>query len=371
MTSTQHNKENVKWGILPISRDELNLRVTLKCGQSFRWKEIGADEWIGVIRDSIVTLTQTDDTVLHQFLPSKGADIEKLILEDYFQLKIILAPLYNEWGLPDHSLNKQFKSSGFGLKGVRLIRQDPLECLYSFICSSNNNIGRITKMVNSLCANYGTMIDEVNGDKYYSFPTIAQLSAATEDELREAGFGYRAKFIVHTTKQLQENPEGWLDSLRAASREDAQKHLTSLMGVGQKVADCVSLFSLDKLDIVPVDTHIWTVAQKHMTTLKGKSLTTKLYKDIGDFFRDRFGLLAGWAHTVLFAAELPAFQHMIKTTTTIKIKNEDSNSSSTQTTTTTTITTIKIKSEDNNDNSNKENDTPQIPLSKRRRTKKL
>jgi N-glycosylase/DNA lyase len=189
---------------------------------------------------------------------------------------------------------------------------------FSFICSSNNNIGRIAKMVEFLCS-HGTLIGEVEGEKYYEFPTIAQLLNIDESILRNAGFGYRARFIVQTAKQLSEYTPEWLYNLRSSTIEEAQKCLMNLMGVGKKVADCVCLFSLDKLDIVPVDTHIWTIAQKHMPSIKkSKTLTAKNYNDIGDFFRERFGPFAGWAHTVLFAADLPQFKY----TTTLSIKTD-------------------------------------------------
>ena len=98
-------------------------------------------------------------------------------------------------------------------------------------------------MVNYLCESYGTLIGEVEGIKYYAFPTLTQLSLACEEDLREAGFGYRAKFIVHTSKQLHGHPHGWLEALRNSPREEAQKNLTTLMGVGQKgIIACTHLY---------------------------------------------------------------------------------------------------------------------------------
>jgi N-glycosylase/DNA lyase len=269
------------------------------------------DGWVGVIADSIVMIRQTESELFYKFYPPKSESDEQGILKDYFQLNHSLSSFYDTWGGQEHSLNKQFKYAASGLKGVRLLRQDPRECLFSFICSSNNNIGRITKMVEFLCS-HGTLIGEIEGQKYYEFPTIAQLSTIAENTLREAGFGYRARFIVQTAKQLSEYTKEWLYNLRSSTREEAQKNLMTLMGVGQKVADCVCLFSLDKLDIVPVDTHIWSIAQKHMPSIKkSRTLTSKNYSDIADFFRERFGIFAGWAHTVLFAADLPQFKNTI------------------------------------------------------------
>jgi hypothetical protein len=75
-----------------------------------------------------------------------------------------------------------------------------------------------------------------------------------------------------------------------------------------QVADCIALFSLDKFDLVPVDTHVWQISQRYMPSLKGKSLNPRLHAEIAAFWREKFGRFAGWAHTVLFAAELAAFK---------------------------------------------------------------
>jgi len=89
------------------------------------------------------------------------------------------------------------------------------------------------------------------------------------------------------------------------SRLDAHEFLEQLPGVGPKVASCVSLFSLDKHDDIPVDTHIWQIANRDFgMDLHGKSLTKRIYKQIGDLFRDKFGHYAGWAHQVMFIADL-------------------------------------------------------------------
>jgi len=298
-----------EWKMLQVHAAELNLSVTLLCGQSFRWREVGKDTWAGVIENSMVTLKQDEhDHIKFKFHPAGDHAKHEAILRDYFQLSHSLATLYPIWAGPKHSINELFKKSASRLTGVRILRQPPLECLFSFICSSNNNIKRITKMVDSLCATYGTFLGEVGEHKFYTFPTLAQLSGVDEETLRELGFGYRAKYIVQTTQQLRGYDKNWLENLRKSSRAEAQKNLITLMGVGRKVADCVSLFCLDKLDVVPVDTHIFTMAQKHMPTLKGKSLNSTIYDEINSFFRERFGELAGWAHTVLFAGDLAQFQ---------------------------------------------------------------
>lgn len=127
---------------------------------------------------------------------------------------------------------------------------------------------------------------------------------ATEEDLREMSFGYRAKYIAAAAKAVSENGgEEWLQGLRKVAREDAKTALLSLTGVGPKVADCISLFSLDHLDVVPVDTHVWQMALKYMPGFTASATPNpKLHPQINQFFINKFGDKAGWAHTILFSS---------------------------------------------------------------------
>ena len=152
------------------------------------------------------------------------------------------------------------------------------------------------------------MDGEPLGD-FYSFPTVDQLRAATEEDLREMGFGYRAKFIAGSVSALIAK-EGGADSHLSKLRNDctykeAQADLATLPGVGPKVAACACLFSLDKHDAIPVDTHVWQLAVEHYCReLEGKSLTPKIMDAVEDAIAAVFGAYAGWAHNTLFIAEL-------------------------------------------------------------------
>lgn len=143
---------------------------------------------------------------------------------------------------------------------------------------------------------------------FYTFPTLEQLKAATEEELRANGFGYRAKFITGSVAALSAKAGGgehWLKNLRNVPYEKASEELCTLPGIGPKVAACICLFSLDKHEAIPVDTHVWQIAIRHYTPeLKGKSLTKRVNQKIEDAMRERFGEYAGWAHNVLFISEL-------------------------------------------------------------------
>lgn len=227
------------------------------------------------------------------------------IIKDYFNLPTKLSDLYLQWSEKDPHF-KKIASAEF--HGIRILRQDPWENLCCFICSTNNNIKRISQMVENLCLHFGDYISEYDGIKYYDFPSPMQLAdPSVEIKLRQLGFGYRAKYIQKTAQMISEHPEGTLSlvRLREVSYQDAHKALLQYVGVGPKVADCVCLMSLDKHDCVPVDTHVWQIAQRDYKFGRNyKTLTKTAYEAVGDFFRNTWGEYAGWAHSVLFTADL-------------------------------------------------------------------
>jgi 8-oxoguanine DNA-glycosylase Ogg len=300
---------------------ELRLEHTLPTGQSFRWRAAGEGEFRGVVGARAVALRQLAGDVEYLVL-ARGAGAaasgDAAALADYFNLSTPLAPLAARWAAAD----ARFAALAPHLPGARMLRQDPVECLLSFVCSQNNHISRIHGMVSKLAARYGTPLvveggaAPLNGGahvsteapEFHAFPTLEQLGAATEEELRAAGFGYRAKFIVGAVAQLAAQEGGgaaWLRGLRAAPAADAAAALTALPGVGPKVAACVALFALDKHGAIPVDVHVWSLAQRYYAPqLRGKSLTPKLHGVVQEAFQGVFGEYAGWAHNTLFIGEL-------------------------------------------------------------------
>lgn len=200
------------------------------------------------------------------------------LLQRYLNLSADLTSLYAQWSAADAN----FRAKAPRFTGVRVLRQDAWEALVGFVCSSNNNIARISQMVHRLCAHYGPLIGTyAGGEPYHDFPEPCSLAGEhVEAELRALGFGYRARYISETARMIvrkeQEEP-GWLEGLRnpeapvlaaAMSRSAgemaeggregyrrAHAQLLALQGVGPKVADCVCLMGLGWGEAVPVDTH--------------------------------------------------------------------------------------------------------------------
>ncbi|KAI8442040.1 hypothetical protein MSG28_005681 [Choristoneura fumiferana] len=227
---------------------------------------------------------------------------------------------YKEWSEAD----ELFKSAGQQFYGVRMLAQEPVENLFSFICSQNNHISRISSMVEKLCTQYGEEICSHEGTTYFSFPEVQKLcEPKVEAQLRKLGFGYRAKFIQKSAEQIVEwGGEDWFRTLQDMKYKDAKEELMKLHGIGPKVADCICLMSLNHLEALPVDTHVYQIAaQNYLPHLRGKkNVTDKMYMEIGDHFRKLYGDMAGWAHTVLFCADLKKFQQNGKEDESVKPK---------------------------------------------------
>jgi N-glycosylase/DNA lyase len=332
---------------LEIPPHELRPSATLTTGQSFVWKPVvdenaesetaeaqssalsawgshDATEWVGVIRigsdlSVVMAIRETPETTLFRPLSPCPSNMDlKSLLWDYFQLKDSLGELYASWSKADRRLETIAKC----IPGVRILDQDPFECLISFICSSNNNIPRITKMVNAIRREYGEpLLTEADGspEALYSFPSVdTLLELATDEGLRQkCGLGYRSKYIMETLQTLKEKGgERYLHELRQISDPlEVQTKLCEFCGVGRKVADCTALFSLRQEDAIPVDVHVWNIARRDYDEdgqlAQIKSLTPTTYRQVGDVFRRRFPNKSGWAHSLLFVAELPSFRPVL------------------------------------------------------------
>jgi N-glycosylase/DNA lyase len=275
-----------------------NLDVTLCCGQVFRWDKKG-DWWYGVVGDRVFKVRQNGAE-----LAFAGAD-EALVVR-YFGLDDDLQKISAEIGRDEH-----IRKALSAFWGLRLIRQEPWECLISYICATYKNIPAIRHMLLQLSRKFGekTVFD---GCEFFTFPTPERLACATAKRLAECGLGYRAKYVHATSKRIFEN-DFELERLRQLPYLRAKKQLCSLAGVGPKVADCVLLFSLGKTEAFPVDRWVERVilnqyAQQLQPELARKlaqreGLTNSEYAKLNAFGRQYFGKYAGYAQEYLYHYE--------------------------------------------------------------------
>ena len=200
-SQTHHNptkKLKSKWVPLNLTQSELSLPLTFPTGQTFRWKQTGPLQYTGVVDSHLVSLThlQNGDVsyCLHHTTTSETSARSALL--DFLNVGISLSEIWEVFSASD----PRFAELACHLGGARVLRQDPLECLIQFLCSSNNNIKRITKMVDFV-SSLGTYLGTVEGLQFHQFPSLDQLASVSEDQLRQAGFGYRLVAVI-----LQLNP---------------------------------------------------------------------------------------------------------------------------------------------------------------------
>ncbi|XP_063696513.1 N-glycosylase/DNA lyase [Culicoides brevitarsis] len=328
----------MSWKKIVVPKNELNLRLTLLGGQSFRWKEVENETFIGVFANILWKLKQNDDSLLYKIegetncdeiylkmklnttKPPKKAKSKQFyedvhyenLLRCYLRLDVNLQDLCQKWKKAHPHFTEITNLTNHEFLGVRQLNQAVTENIISFICSQNNNIKRISSLVSKFCELYGTKIANCEGDDWYSFPNIADLKdSKMEEKLRASSFGYRARYIAKCTEEIKEKGEiEWYSKLQNLSYKEAHAELLTLTGIGPKVADCICLMSLGHLDSIPVDTHVFQIAKAHyLPSLKPtKSISSKVYEEIKDTFREIYGPYAGWAQTIMFCADLKQFQ---------------------------------------------------------------
>lgn len=259
-------------------------------GQTFRWRRVTPDEWIGADGPNWYRVFVRTDAYE---IESNGqrSDFEALFRLDW-DGRLVESELIGA-GPELAGLVEQ-------VRGLRVMRMaSASEVVASFLCAANNHIPRITSMVEKLAAFGEPFEDEA---RLFRFPNWEAIASVPETRLRELGFGYRSPFIVAAAKELaKRGGEGYLQGLKSHSVAEARAELTGLKGIGRKSADCILLFGLDFTEVVPIDTHIGAAMTRlYFPDLAGKALTDGRYELFSDFFQKKFGKLAGWAQQALF-----------------------------------------------------------------------
>ena len=283
--------------------DLFDLDQSLCCGQVFRWS-LGIDQWwYGVIFNHVVKIRQDADD-LEFFIVPEIADPKEMI-SLYFRLGDDLGSIYKRIN-KDAYIEDAIESA----RGLRLIRQDPWECMISFMISQNNKISKISKSIETIAQKFGTILT-LDGKDFYTFPTPEDLSKAELNELKEGfdkggcALGYRAEYVLNSALLIKNNSLGFtLEDYREMPYKQAYNHLKdSFKGIGPKGADCILLFSMDKLEAFPVDTHIRKIVLN--LYLKNKKVNDRQIKE---YCLEYFGKFAGYAQEYLFCNRLKLCQ---------------------------------------------------------------
>ncbi len=279
--------EYVNDNIVLYDVNDFVLSHTFLCGQCFRFDLHPDGGFIGTAMGRTVRITQTERTVT----------LHNTSLDDFNNVWYDFLDLGRDYGAIKNALTKDNDhymalAVDYG-HGIRILKQDLWETVISFIISASNNIPRIKKIINTLCSAFGTP-HTYQGNTYYSFPSPEVIAGLTPEELSIIRAGFREKYILACAKAVTSGDFN-LDALYNMSTPDAKKALMSLSGIGNKVSDCILLFSLNRFDSFPVDVWIKRIMEFCYFDNTNQSIDAILA-----LATERYGNLGGIAQQYLF-----------------------------------------------------------------------
>lgn len=256
---------------MKIRKGNINLYDTLFSGECFRMSEEEDGSFTVILKDRVVNIKENDGFLE---LDSNNMNDLDLVMFEYLDL-----------GRDYESINKCIVSKSDILKdnihlceGYKILKQDKFEIFITYIISQNNNVKRINLIVDRLSKLYGQKV--VFRDKeYYLFPTYESIKNINLEELRSIGLGFRDKYIRNALDKLEEDPM-FLEKLDMLSTPEALNELTSIKGIGTKVASCILIFGYSRFDTYPIDTWVRHFVSKNFEVKDDIKAISKYMKDI-------------------------------------------------------------------------------------------
>jgi N-glycosylase/DNA lyase len=265
---------------------DYDLAATLTSGQAFRWQR-RAPWWESVVDGRWVRLQQTT-TGISAETAEPVADWDWL--KEYLQSDVDLESVIQTF-----PKDEPMRASLAACRGLRLLRQDPWECLASFILSSTKQIAQIQQIVRSLCQCFGRPVVVPAGHPAeFAFPSAEQLASATDAGLRACKMGFRAPYLLGSARMVAAG-EIDLRALHDQDCETARTALVQLPGVGDKIANCVLLFAYGFQEAFPID--VWV--RKALLQLYFPRRRPSPQRLL-NFTRSYFGPNSGYAQQYLF-----------------------------------------------------------------------
>ena len=265
---------------------DYDLAATLDSGQVFRWRQVEGS-WMGMVGRHRVRLTQEREGISAE---TDGPMADWSWLREFLQTDVELEKIFKTFP-NDEPMNQAVAAC----RGLRVLRQEPWECLASFILSSTKQIVQIRQIVGRLCEGFGERLGEEAGTHLsHSFPTAEKIAALSEANLRSCGMGFRAPYFLATARHIAEGKAD-LEKLRRLPHHEARTELMRLRGVGGKIADCVLLFAYGFDSAFPVDT--WVERALQTLYFPGRKAGKK---KLVEFAATHFGSHAGYAQQYLF-----------------------------------------------------------------------
>jgi N-glycosylase/DNA lyase len=265
----------------------IDIDNSINSGQVFLWEKDGIN-WYGINGQNILKINENGS--IKSILNLKTNFFRK---NDNIQ-EIIRSI----------SKDKTVKKAVKEYEGLRIFKQEPFQCMISFIISSNSNIQKIKNSLEKITKKFGTKVT-IQNKEFFLFPKPEKLANASIDEIKTCGVGYRAPFIKQASKMIVLKKINF-EYLEKCNYEEAKKNICLVPGIGNKVADCIMLFSLNKLEAFPLDTWMIKILEKYYSNefkIETKTITTKQYDILHEKIVNYFGPYCGYAQQFLFKME--------------------------------------------------------------------
>jgi N-glycosylase/DNA lyase len=265
--------------------------TSINSGQTFLWQKLGG-EWYGVNGQRVLKISDlAGRTEFSSYLEVPSWEREFFRLDD--RIEEIYSSISNDPMI--HVLVGKYP-------GLRVLRQDAEQCLFSFLCASNTNIPMIRRMLYNLCRKFGRRLT-FDEHEFFTFPVARDIGKASVAELMSCGLGYRSKSVQAAARKIADGSLE-LSTLKRMKYQESKDRLMQVEGIGNKIADCILLFSLDKLDAFPIDVWIARALSRHYEDVSkckvSEKLTAHQYRTLSSVMRDYFGKYAGYAQQYIY-----------------------------------------------------------------------
>lgn len=265
----------------------INVENSINSGQVFLWRKNG-NYWYGINGQDILKISNSGSIKSYQNIKT-----------DFFRKKDNIEKIIKS--ISKDSITKKAVKQ---YAGLRILEQDPFQCLISFITSSNSNIQKIKSSLEKISKKFGVKV-KFDNQEFFLFPKPEKLANASINEIKSCGVGYRARFIKEAANRTVLEKINF-EYLKKTNYQNAKDEICLIPGVGNKVADCVLLFSLNKLESFPLDRWMIRILEKYYSDkfqLETKTITEKQYGILHEKIVNHFGPYAGYSQQFLFKME--------------------------------------------------------------------
>lgn len=270
----------------------INVENSINSGQVFLWRKNG-NYWYGINGQDILKISNSGSIKSYQNIKT-----------DFFRKKDNIEKIIKS--ISKDSITKKAVKQ---YAGLRILEQDPFQCLISFITSSNSNIQKIKSSLEKMSKKFGVKV-KFDNQEFFLFPKPEKLANASINEIKSCGVGYRARFIKEAANRTVLEKINF-EYLKKTNYQNAKEEICLIPGVGNKVADCVLLFSLNKLESFPLDRWMIRILEKYYSDkfqLETKTITEKQYGILHEKIVNHFGPYAGYSQQFLFKMERENYQ---------------------------------------------------------------